>query len=306
MIERRGHRLVRLGEQACAAGGGADRWGWEEDAAACRTVFERQPPHWLIVDHYGLDERWESTLRRFVRRTLVIDDLADRRHACDILVDMTLGRQSILYAPLVASECRVLTGTDYALLRSSFVAARSAARARRGRGPVRRVLIALGLGDSRAALDRAIRAVLPQTSVTQIDIVLAAEDASALAQDSAPGKLDPRLRIHSGLDAAQMAHLMVAADVAVGAAGSSSWERCCLGLPSIIVILAENQRAIAAALQRAGAAIVVDLADSRALESALAELLGDGPMRARMADAAAAVVDGSGGSRVAAAMAAMP
>lgn len=186
----------------------------------------------LVVDHYGLDTGFETACRPWARRIMVLDDGPGRRHDCDILLDQNLGAQSGAYRGLVPHPCHLLTGPGYALLRPQFLGARREALARRASGgPARRLLISLGATDPSNVTSRVVAATagLP----LQIDVVLGA----ASAQEPVIGELASRLglsvRVH--VDVNDMAALMSAADLAVGAGGSTSWERSCLGLPSLIV-----------------------------------------------------------------------
>jgi spore coat polysaccharide biosynthesis predicted glycosyltransferase SpsG len=104
----------------------------------------------------------------------------------------------------------------------------------------------------------------------------------------------------------EMALLMAASDLAIGAAGSSSWERCCLGLPTVMMVLADNQRAVGMGLAAAGAVSIVELEDVDAgLPAAVAALTRDNSARRAMGKRAAAIVDGLGVSRVIDAMEAL-
>lgn len=252
----------------------------------------------LVVDHYGLDTGFETACRPWARRIMVLDDGPGRRHDCDILLDQNLDAQSGAYRGLVPHDCRLLTGPGYALLRPQFPGARREALARRASGgPARRLLISLGATDPSNVTSRVVAATagLP----LQIDVAL----GSASAQEPVIGELASRLglsvRVH--VDVTDMAALMSAADLAVGAGGSTSLERCCLGLPSLIVVLAENQRDIAAALDRAGAALDLGQAETltnEKLTAALQMLYQDEGRRSAMAERAAAICDGDGTRRV--------
>lgn len=252
----------------------------------------------LVVDHYGLDARLEAACRPWVRRILVIDDGPGRDHDCDILLDQNLGADPSAYHGHVPGRCHLLLGPSFALLRPQFSKARDGALARHlTKRPVQRLLISLGATDPARLASRVVAATagLP----LEIDVVL----GSASAQKSVIGELASRLglsvRVH--VDVTDMAALMSAADLAVGAGGSTSWERCCLGLPSLIVVLAENQRDIAAALDRAGAALDLGQAETltnEKLTAALQMLYQENARRFAMAEQAAAICDGDGTRRV--------
>lgn len=248
----------------------------------------------LVVDHYALDARWEGAMRDLARRIFVIDDLADRPHDADWLLDQTYGRNAEAYRSLVPEPCRLLLGSDYALLRPEFAALREEAlKRRRATERVREVLIALG-GRAGPATEQVLALAAPVLAESGCRVRI----AGALDGDTRD-RLENRLAAH-GLqgeicgEVASLAPLMAEADVAIGGAGASSWERCCLGLPSLSLVLAENQRYAAAGLAAAGAVNrVCTLKELMAQD--IEDLLALTACRYRaIAQAAAAVCDGRG------------
>jgi UDP-2,4-diacetamido-2,4,6-trideoxy-beta-L-altropyranose hydrolase len=261
----------------------------EATEAGCSAV------DWMIVDHYLLDHHWHSAARRFAERILVIDDLANRPYDCDLLVDEACGRSPTDYDGLVPAQTIVLAGANYALLRPEFALERPAARERRSEPkPVGRILVSLGATDPAAMTATAVDAVLAAALDSAIDVVLAPE-AESLAHVQELARQHPNVAIH--VNSNRMAELMRDADLAIGAAGTTSWERCCLGLPAIVLVLAENQRPNADALAAAGAALGVAGPDQ--IGGAVAELLSDLQGLHRMSAAAFELTDGRGTSRVA-------
>lgn len=261
----------------------------------------------LVVDHYGLDADFESSCRGWAQKILVLDDLADRRHDCDILIDQTHGRLAADYESLVPSGCAVLTGARHALLRPQFAALRAETLARREK-PIDgqpRILVFLGSTNMNNATEKMLEALGAFSMVPlQIDVVLGAQAQGADRVISLALKFSHEKfhTVHCHENVKDMATLMAAADLAVGAGGTTSWERCCLGLPSLLVEIADNQNLIAANLDKAGA--VLDLgriADFRpeALHGALKTLLNDAGALIKMIERAAAICDGRGAERVA-------
>jgi UDP-2,4-diacetamido-2,4,6-trideoxy-beta-L-altropyranose hydrolase len=250
----------------------------------------------IVVDHYRLDAGYENGWRGRVCRILVLDDLADRRHDCDLLLDPTAGRVEADYAGLVPPGCRFLLGPRYALLRPEFARRRREALARRGSGPVERVLIAPGATDPTDLATRLIDAAETLPTVA-IDIAIGAA-APHLPRLRERAERSPRLHLH--IDTRDMARLMVAADLCLGAGGSTSWERCCLGLPTLLAVIAGNQQEVARGLVAAGAVEIVAENDPAALAASLQRLVNDGARRQAMSAAAAALCDGEGAKRVAA------
>lgn len=255
---------------------------------------------WLVVDHYALDARWESEMRAVAPRIAVIDDLADRRHDCDLLIDQNYFPQAeSRYAALVPEDCRTLLGPRYALLRPEFAAARLAMAPRKGRA--RRLLVSLGGSDPGNMTKTAISAIraLGRRDLS-VDVVIGEfsphreeiERMCAAAED---------FRIH--VQAPHMAQLMAAADLALGAGGISAWERCCLGLPTIQLVLAPNQDAPTRALAEAGAITRLGVpAGEDEICAALAAALASPERLALQSRLAAQLVDGEGAKRAAAAI----
>lgn len=251
----------------------------------------------LVVDHYRRDAAFERSLRGWARHILVIDDLADRPHDADFLLDQTPGRSAADYAGLLAPGTRGLFGGDHALLRPQFQAARRPSLVRRDGRAVDRLVIAFGGSDPDDWTSRAIAAVAAAGYGGDLDVVLG---AAAPHGDRVAATLLPfgaRATLHRNVT--DMAGLLARADLGVGAAGVSSWERCALGLPALAAVIADNQRACAAALAGSGAALVTDAAG---LAADLAALLGDAGRRVAMAGAGAALCDGRGLQRVALAL----
>jgi UDP-2,4-diacetamido-2,4,6-trideoxy-beta-L-altropyranose hydrolase len=271
-----------------------DDWTQVQDATATEAGVGQVD--WVIIDHYLLDARWHLAARRFADRILVIEDLANRQCDCDILVDQTFGRTARDYEGLVRADSKVLAGADYALLRPEFLRERPAALARRQELPrLRRVLISMGATDPAGITERVLDVARSVSLGCAFDVVLGAE-APSLPRLRQLAAMDSNIALHVNSD--RMAELMRDADLAIGAAGTTSWERCCLGLPAAVLVLADNQRLIAGNLAAAGAHVAVDASDMPALRGAIADLLSSSKARIRMSEKAAEVVDGRGAERV--------
>ena len=248
-------------------------------------------------DHYGLMERDHRALAE-QRPVLVIDDLADRPLGADLVLDSGPGRKAQDYADLVAPETRLLLGPRFAPVRPEFAALRETALAWRGE-PVQRILVAMGLTDLDGITAKVVERLRPRIGDIGLDIVLTAE-APSLPGLTKIARRDARLQLH--VDTPHMARLTAEADVGVGGAGSSSWERCTLGLPTLQLVLAENQRSAAEALAEHGAALSVDLSatDFEAqFDRHLTRLLRDADLRRSLAQASAELCDGQGAGRAA-------
>lgn len=292
----RGHKL---------ADSYADWFGvsWQQDSNQTKAAISSLEPDWLVVDHYGLDSKWELDLAKSVGNIMVIDDLANRSHHCALLLDQNLGRKASDYDELLPITCKRLIGPEFALLRPEFVQFRERSLKRRQYPQLKRVLISLGGVDQTNVtgeiLDALAASKLPVT--TELDIILGAEAPylSEIRQQAAGLPFNATVSV----SVKDMAERMCLADLSIGAAGGTSWERCCLGLPAVLVVLAENQLAGATALDTSGAAIKINGREKlrTILPSVLAVVFESGRLE-RMSEMAADITDGNGTLRAIQAM----
>lgn len=256
----------------------------------------------VVVDHYDLDATFEKACRGWAARILAVDDLANRSHESDFLIDQTYKRGAADYRNLVPTHCRLLLGTQYALLRPEFSQARKAALARRKTAPpLRRVMVAIGSSDPTNFTTVALDALSQSGLGVDIDVVLGsgAPFVAAVRRHCQRHRLAARL--HVDVSAPALADLMTQADFAIGSGGISVWERCCLGLASVLVVAAENQRYIIENLFNSGAAIGLGDAakvDVDTLCTVLQRIAGDDTLRFDMSSKAADICDGNGIRRV--------
>lgn len=250
----------------------------EQDAKVTQLALSDQQWDWLIVDHYALDARWESKLRGSARRILAIDDIADRQHDCDILLDQNFyADMQTRYTGKVPAWCTMLLGPRFALLREEFRTLCEHARQRTG--PVKKILVFFGGVDSDNYTGLAIEVLseLKKPSI-QVDVVIGAQHPcrSAIEKNCA------LQGFFCHVQTTRMAELMLSADLAIGAGGSATWERCTMGVPSIIMVLAGNQSKAANDLDRAGALISLGdahLIDKPALKQAISQLIENEQLR---------------------------
>ncbi len=276
LIAQRGHQALALpelqeGARHDLSGTAHSHWlgtDWATDAKDTQHAISKmmggEPLDWLVMDHYALDERWEEALRPQAKRIMVIDDLADRPHACDLLLDQNLGRKSEHYSDLLEGKAKTLIGPQYALLRPEFASLRKQSLDRRGDNPqLRRLLITMGGVDKDNATGKVLAALQACSFPTDLRVtVVMGLHAPWLAQVREQAAQMPcQTEVLVGVN--NMAQLMADSDLAIGAAGGTAWERCCLGLQTIQLILAANQKEAALALQSHGAAWVA--ADSQQL-----------------------------------------
>jgi UDP-2,4-diacetamido-2,4,6-trideoxy-beta-L-altropyranose hydrolase len=294
LIRLKGHAV-----QALACGDGAESdVDWRKDAAQTLNINDELHPDWLIVDHYRLGQEWEDEIRSSARRLFVIDDLG-RPHRCDMLLDQNLhnpmhGR----YRESLAGDTQLLLGPEFALVRPEFAALRPSALKRR-HGSFSRLLISMGGSDPDNETSKVLGGLLLSwDSRWTVDVVIGSSNPNAKYVEVACHRL-PNAQLH--VQTTKMAELMLAADCAINAGGSTTWERCCLGLPALVTIVSDDQAAIAESVAKAGAQILVgwntDLtADdyARAIGALTRQQLCD------MSAAAAGICDGLGADRVAA------
>ena len=272
---------------------------WQLDAEQCLALLKDEAVQWLIVDHYGLDAQWHQCMRQVCQQILVMDDLANRPLDADALVDQNPGRQATDYQNYLPTTAPRYIGPAYALLKPEFANLRPHSLARRTQDTGLHILVSLGGVDANNVTQSVLlaleQAALPAHTRITVVLGLHAPWREAVAETAKHISYPTQLITHTE----HMAELMCDADLAIGAAGTTALERCCMGLPSIQLVLADNQATAAQALALAGAALTIpcqpDLSD--ALHLALAEVLQPDRLQL-MQTAAAQLVDGMGCQRV--------
>lgn len=268
----------------------------EMDADETRAATAFMTVDWLVVDHYSIGVQWESMLRDHARRILVIDDLEDRRHDCDVLLDQnTLDTNSSPYESLVPVSCRILLGPRYALLAPDYARIRATADRLRERSGS--VLVSFGGSDTQNLTGLALEALsAPDFADLTAEVVIGDNNPNlpALREQIA-------LRANTNVHVApsQLAHLMSRCDLSIGAGGTTAWERVCLRLPSVVVSMAENQLRVCESLTQTGlveyAGFWTDVTP-KTLQVGLLKLISDTP---ETSPKGAIVVDGLGAARLA-------
>ena len=241
---------------------------WNTDVVETINAIEGKVD-WLIVDHYSIDKKWENEVRKVCRRLMVIDDLADRPHDCDLFLDQNFGREKKAYNDLLPMKCTTFIGAKYALLRSEFSEYREYSLKRRRQGQIKAILISMGGVDKKnttsKVLDVLNRILLPQD--IKINVVRGVH--SPWLEHVKEKAADMLFETKVLVNVENMAELMAESDLAIGGAGTSTWERCCLGLPSIIIIQAQNQREGAFKMNEIGAALLVRDIDNLSTEMSM-------------------------------------
>jgi UDP-2,4-diacetamido-2,4,6-trideoxy-beta-L-altropyranose hydrolase len=299
-VGERGHAVAALPArepQALPAGPG------DEIRDAGQTLALATGADWMVVDHYQLGAAWETAARAGHHRVLAIDDLA-RPHDCDLLLDQNLhAAPEARYRGRVPPGCVLLLGPRHALLREGFAEARRKVAPRSG--PVRRLHVFLGGMDADNVTTRVLHAIAAAGAThLPIDVVLGAQHPAKEALQALTATW-AQTRCH--VQTPDMVELLCRADLAIGAGGSSTWERCALGVPTLALCVADNQRELLRQASAHGLLATPDEADQRdvaALAAHVRALLGNETLRSQLSARAYEMVDGGGAERVARAMAA--
>ena len=309
-IGKRGYTVVAL-EQPVAPNVGLTsmdpphaQWlevSWQHDAEETIQLLKQKciDIDLVIVDHYALDYRWHRFFRQYTKKLMVIDDLADRRLDCDLLLDQTYGREECDYLELVPDGCKLLLGTKYCLLRPQFVQKRREAIERRAmKSGIHRILVCMG-GSDPDNVSSVVLAGLEKVywqNIVEIDVVLgrSAPYLAEVKEKASRSALD--IQVHS--DVENMAELILEADLGIGAGGTTSWERCCLGLPTFTLITAANQQRVVEGLCTAGATMSSSQISSDMISAGVKKMISDDDVYQKFATHSFAVTDGKGGEKV--------
>ena len=309
-----GHLLQRLADQGYVALNLPERYAqeqeqsgadietslaWQADIDALADALNNQPRFdWLIVDHYGLDARWERAARRFADRLMAVDDLANRPHAVDLLLDQNYSAQAQdrPYDQWLDPRCKTFLGPRFALMRDEFQCEPITIKPR-----VERVLVNFG-GFDAARQVHATMLALQDFDDLQVDFVAGSHNPEWEAMCDL-AKARPNWRLHELVS--DFFGLMRQADLFIGAGGGTTWERAALGLPTLCVSVANNQQLNAQLLAESGVHLYLgghETLDPQQLVQAIALLRDNRPLRQSFAVRSQAMVDGRGAQRLAVAL----
>ena len=239
---------------------------WQTDAEQIKEIIKdfNTSPDWLVVDHYALDERWEGYLRPYCKKIMVIDDLADRVHDCDLLLDQNFYENlETRYDDLVPPHCKKLLGPKYALLRPEFREARKNLRKRDGN--IKRIMIFFGGSDPSNETAKALEAIrmLNRPDIA-VDVVVGSANPN---KDKINELCASMANIVYHCQVSNMAQLMADADLFIGGGGSTTWERCCLGIPSLITTIAKNQEKTVSDMAESGYLLFLGRSEEVSIDS---------------------------------------
>ena len=213
----------------------------KEDADECERLIKNIKIDWLIVDHYGIDQDWQKILKYKYSKLMVIDDLSNRIHQCDLLLDQTFGREKKDYNGLVPDFCELLLGSNYSLLRPEFADWRKYSLDRRQEFSLRKLFINMGGVDPDNFTEKVLLALEKCNLPISLEIIVVMGRSSPhLDKVIAISNTFP-YELAIQVDPLNMAEIMANCDLAIGASGSTSLERACLGLPTIQLVIAQNQ-----------------------------------------------------------------
>jgi UDP-2,4-diacetamido-2,4,6-trideoxy-beta-L-altropyranose hydrolase len=262
MLTAKGMEYLPLSiDEASQAGDDLAHASWlgtsqSQDAQATVIALANHLWDWIVVDHYALDKRWESAVRGSCKKLMVIDDIADRQHDCDVLLDQNYyADMKTRYISKVPTHCQLFLGPRYALLREEFRTLRNKVKVRTG--DVKKILVFFGGVDADNYTSLAIQALAELNSKQQVDVVIG-------SQHPKQEQIQQACMAHGYacyVQTSRMAELMAEADLAIGGGGTATWERCCLGLPAIVCAIAHNQIKAVTDLSELGAIISIDITE---------------------------------------------
>jgi len=271
-----------------------------QDARDCAPILEKIKPDWLIVDHYGIDKYWQNKLKKYYKKLLVIDDLANREHNCDLLLDQNFYKDAnARYKKLIFSKCKMLLGPGYALLRKEFLTTTSNLIDE----SLDKILVYFGGSDIKNNTLKVLQAIqsCKQANIS-VDVVIGPD--SPYRKDIL--NFSSKMANVTCFDFVEnIAEMMSNSDLYIGSAGTTTWERCCMGLPSIVIGIAENQIKPMEEMELAGMTFFLGSeknVDSSDILRLLDNIVDSPSVLVEMSMKNLALVDGYGASRCASEM----
>lgn len=267
----------------------------KQDVLECTKILKSIKPDWLIVDHYGIDILWHECLQKYYKKLLVIDDLANRQYNCDILLDQNFYQDKYArYENLVTSKCKLLLGPKYALLREEFLANLPNEKHK----GINKILVYFGGSDLKNNTLKSLMAI-QSCKLTDIHInVIVGLDSPHREDIISFCSNKNNIVCYDFVE--NMAEMMQDSDLYIGSAGTTTWERCCMGLPSIVIGIAENQIQPMEAMEQSGMTFFLGRDESvgvRHISNLLNKLINDQSVLEKMRKKNIDLVDGSGTSR---------
>ena len=298
--------ISRFGRQHLKSSNPSDPIAWlgenpETEIAQVSSVLSMNNYDWVVVDNYAIGEEWERVAKQYVKRLLVIDDLETRNHFCDIFINQNFNAEMLGCKKNLGPDSMRLLGPKYALLRNEFLEERSKRSPTpfKDRDTPARIFVCMGRNDNGSHTNWVIEQISASGLGNHIDLkVVSACDREKLSQiieRNRPFYFKATLHYNPR----NMAALMNDCDFAIGAGGVNALERCCMGLPSITIVTAENQYASAFGAKSLGIAEVLlgNKKDPESFKKVLRAFILDKDLKS-MGDRCKEIVDGRGISRV--------
>ena len=234
-IENNGYRVFHLDSKLIKS----SKPNWKIDALKTSKIIQRfkNQKNLLLVDNYGLSEKWETTLKSIVDKIVVIDDFSNRSHNCNLFIDQNLHTSKKKINKKIPKNCKKLLGPKYALLRKEFILSRKIVKKRSGK--INRILISFGGSDEKNQTLKVLKAIkkLAKEKIN-VDVIVGEPNKNKIKIKKICSKIENSTYYQQ---TENIAKIMNKADLAIGAGGIITWERCCLGLPSIVSTVSRNQ-----------------------------------------------------------------
>ncbi|WP_394128828.1 UDP-2,4-diacetamido-2,4,6-trideoxy-beta-L-altropyranose hydrolase [Shewanella maritima] len=196
---------------------------------------------WVVADHYAIDHTWHRAVKALTHAIMQVDDLADRKHECDLLLDQNFySDSSVRYQQHVPAQCITLLGPEYALLRDDFLPYRQQLKPYSERINQKRVVLFFGGMDRDNETEKALLGLLGVHSDHIFDVIIGQHNPHKDRLQALCDAEKSRVILH--IQTKKVAAIFAEAFLYVGAVGATTWERCVLGLPAIVCSLALNQR----------------------------------------------------------------
>ena len=286
-----GHRVISISQSI------SSRFDWKRDSAETLKVLKDISADILIVDHYRLDERWHKSIKKTINKLAVIDDVPGRKLFCDILIDQNLGRKPAHYLPFIEGNPKFLLGSKFVLMRNEFrLNKKRAFKRRKEFKGIKSILLTLGGSESLENYLKIIKILseLKLDSFSEVKLALGFDQQQEIYSKHL--LKSEKLKISVLENPLNIYESMVTSDLCIGYAGSSSWERCVLGLPSLVKVISDDQIFIAKNLEKKGAAIIWKKESEL---KKLVETMDDRDKWFKVVDASRKICDGNGSRRVA-------
>lgn len=270
---------------------------WQTDASETLDLLKKSCYHWLVVDHYSLDAKWEKEVKHGYSKLMVIDDLENRPHDADLLVDQNLGKTTNSYHNLVGPNCKRLIGPRYSILRQEFKLARQQALASRSELDLKNILITFGGVDRFDITSKVLNSLRLDNVADNVDItiIMGATAPNLKNVQRLAEKMPWATKVL--VNVSNMADYIAKADISICSVGGTTWERCCLGLPSILIPAAKHENELACHLHDSGAALNIGPHDNVDFEKRLSSafrILTNKKKLSDMCNNASAITDGCG------------